>query len=92
MRVPPGSTLMMAIWTILSLAGHGLFALTIVAFAGLMLKTFTGDGEEVAENPYGGQTVEWGTSSPAPAHNYDHVVTVASPSPEFDKMLEGSQS
>ena len=81
-----------AIWTILSLAGHGLFALTIVAFAGLMLKTFTGDGEEVAENPYGGQTVEWGTSSPAPAHNYDHVVTVASPSPEFDKMLEGSQS
>lgn len=81
-----------AIWTILSLAGHGVVALTILAFGALMLKTFTGRGEAADENPYGGHTVEWSTPSPAPAHNYDHVATVASPSPEFDKTYEGSQS
>ena len=79
------------LWSTLSLAGHGLMALTIVAFAGLMLKTFTGAGPQAEQNPYGGHTVEWGTSSPAPAHNYEHVVTVASPEPQFDTH-EGSQA
>jgi heme/copper-type cytochrome/quinol oxidase subunit 1 len=79
------------LWNTLSLAGHGLMALTILAFAGLMLKTFTGVGPQAEPNPYGGHTVEWGTSSPAPAHNYEHVVTVASPEPQFDTH-EGSQA
>lgn len=81
-----------AVWTILSLIGHGLMALTIVAFIGLMLKSFTGGGEQAAQNPFGGHTVEWGTSSPAPADNYEHVATVASPTPRFDMAYEGSQS
>lgn len=81
-----------AVWTILSLIGHGLMALTIVAFVGLMLKSFTGRGEQADQNPFGGHTVEWGTSSPAPAHNFEHVATVASPTPQFDMTYEGSQS
>jgi len=81
-----------AIWSTLSLIGHGLVALTIVAFVGLMLKTFTGSGDEADENPYGGQTIEWSTPSPAPAHNYEHVPTVASATPQFDLTHEGSQS
>jgi heme/copper-type cytochrome/quinol oxidase subunit 1 len=81
-----------ALWNMLSLAGHGLMALTVLAFAGLMLKTFTGAGEAAEQNPFGGHTVEWGAASPAPAHNYDHVATVASPEPQFDMTLEGSQS
>ena len=72
--------------------GHGLMALTIVAFAGLMLKTFTGAGQVAAQNPFGGHTVEWSAASPAPAHNYDELVTVASPEPQFDVTHEGSQS
>ncbi len=88
----------------LSLVGHGLMALTIVAVAGLMLKTFTGSADDADsaddDNPYGGHTVEWGTTSPAPAANYDHVVTVASAEPQFDlthdqttdQTIEGSQS
>jgi heme/copper-type cytochrome/quinol oxidase subunit 1 len=81
-----------AIWTILSLVGHGIIALTVVAFVGLMIKTFTGPGSAADENPYGGHTLEWSTPSPAPAHNYDHVATVASPTPQFDLTHEGSRS
>ncbi len=81
-----------ALWNTLSLTGHGLMALTVLAFAGLMLKTFTGAGQAAEQNPFGGQTVEWGAASPAPAYNYDHVVTVASPEPQFDMTAEGSLS
>jgi len=79
------------IWTILSLVGHGLVALTVLAFLGLLLKTFTGDGEPADVNPYGAHTIEWSTPSPATPHNFDHVPTVASASPVFDLMSEGSQ-
>jgi heme/copper-type cytochrome/quinol oxidase subunit 1 len=74
------------------LIGHGLMVITILAFVGLMLKTFTGSGEAAAENPYGGHTIEWSAASPAPAHNFDAVPTVASPTPMFDMTFEGSQS
>jgi heme/copper-type cytochrome/quinol oxidase subunit 1 len=80
-----------AIWTILSLVGHGLVALTVLAFLGLLLKTFTGNGDTADTNPYGAHTIEWSTTSPASAHNYDHVPTVASPTPVFDMTSEGSQ-
>jgi heme/copper-type cytochrome/quinol oxidase subunit 1 len=80
------------LWNVLSLVGHGLMALTVVAVAGLMLKTFTGDGEAADDDPFGGHTIEWGTASPAPADNYEHVPTVASPEPQFDTTDEGTSS
>ncbi|MFP5486966.1 MAG: cbb3-type cytochrome c oxidase subunit I [Acidimicrobiia bacterium] len=79
-----------SVWSLLSLVGHGLMALTVLAFGGLMLKAFTGTGEPAEQNPYGGHTVEWSTTSPAPAGNYEHVPTVSSPEPQLD--LEGSPS
>lgn len=81
-----------SIWSVLSLIGHGLMAVTVLAFAALMLKVFSGSGETAEPNPYGGHTIEWGTTSPAPAHNFEHVPTVASPEPQFDLTYEGSQS
>lgn len=81
-----------AIWNILSLVGHGLMAVTVLAFAGLLLKVVTGTREPAEQNPYGGHTIEWGTTSPAPADNYVHVPTVASPEPLFDPTPEGSPS
>ncbi|MFW2333837.1 cbb3-type cytochrome c oxidase subunit I [Ilumatobacter sp.] len=81
-----------ATWIILSLVGHGLVALTLVGFVGLMVATFTGRGEPADENPYGAHTIEWSTPSPAPADNYEHVATVASATPQFDLTHEGSQS
>lgn len=81
-----------ALWNTLSLLGHGLMGLTVVAVVGLMAKTFTGAGAAAADNPFGAHTIEWSTSSPAPAHNFEHLPTVASPEPLFDTVLEGSTS
>lgn len=80
-----------SLWNVLSLIGHGLVALTALAFIGLLLKVFM-SGETADDNPFGGHTIEWGTPSPAPAHNYEHVPTVASPEPLFAAPSEGSES
>ncbi len=81
-----------ALWNWLATVGHGLMAVTILAFVGLMVKTFTGVGPVADQNPFGGHTVEWGTPSPTPADNYEHVATVASPEPQFDMTYEGGLS
>lgn len=81
-----------SIWVVLSLVGHALMALTVLAFVGLMLKACTGRGEDADQNPYGGHTVEWTTASPAPPDNYEHVATVASTTPQFDMTAEGSRA
>ena len=77
------------IWITLSLIGQGIMALTLLAFGGLLLKP-KGDDDQVDDNPYGGQTIEWSTPSPAPAHNFEHVPTVASAEPLFVTDTEGS--
>lgn len=81
-----------SIWSLLSLVGHGLMALTVLAFAGLLLKVALGSGDTAEPNPYGAHTIEWSTTSPAPAHNFEHVPTVTSAEPLFDQIHEGSPS
>ena len=78
------------LWVWLSLIGHGLMALAALAFLGLMAKSFIGAGEAAEQNPYDGHTIEWSTTSPAPADNYEYLPTVASASPVFDMTYEGS--
>lgn len=80
-----------SVWSLLSLVGHGLVGLTVLAFVGLLLKVVTG-GEPTERNPYGGHTIEWSTTSPAPADNFEHVPTVSSPEPQLDLIQEGSPS
>lgn len=81
------------LWNILVLAGHGLMLLTVLAFVGLAVSTFTGDGEAAGDDPWGAQTIEWTTTSPAPYDNYADVPTVASPEPLLDLQpaTDGSQ-
>jgi len=81
-----------SLWVTLSLVGQGLVALTVLATLGLFVAAFTGDGETADDNPYGGHTIEWSLPSPAPAHNYENVPTVASAEPLFDLTNEGSTS
>lgn len=80
------------LWNILSMIGNVLMLVAVLAFVGLMVKTFTGAGEPAADNPFGGHTIEWSTPSPAPTSNYEHVPTVASATPVFDMTHEGSRS
>lgn len=74
------------LWNILVLVGHGLMALTVVAVVGLMLSTLTGDADG-DPNPFGGQTVEWSTSSPAPTDNFEQVPTITSAEPLLDVAI-----
>lgn len=73
----------------LGLAGHGLMAVTVLAFGLLILKV-RGAGEAVADNPFGAHTIEWATSSPAPTDNFPAVPTVASAEPVFELSNEGT--
>ena len=72
-----------ALWNTLATIGQGLFALMVLAFAGLALKSFRG-GETVGDDPWDAQTLEWATSSPAPVDNFVAIHTVTSPEPLID--------
>ena len=74
---------------VLGLIGHAAIALTVLAFGALLLK-LRSSGATDEENPGKGQTIEWGTASPAPATNYVSVPTVASAEPVFDLSYEGT--
>lgn len=78
-----------SLWTVLSLVGHALMLLTVVAFLGLLA---TAPAVTAEADPYGGHTVEWTTSSPAPRTNFAHVPTVRSAEPRLDQIQEGSPS
>ena len=70
----------------LAFAGHALMALTVVAFVLLALRAFT-KGDAAGDDPWGGQTLEWMTTSPPPADNFTDVHTVASATPLIDLDL-----
>ena len=71
------------LWNTLVAVGHGLMLLTVIAFAGLAVKSFT-RGEHAGDDPWDGQTLEWATSSPAPADNFADLHIVSSAEPLLD--------
>ena len=42
-------------------------------------------GEPAGNDPFGGETLEWATTSPPPHHNFDHIPTVRSREPVWDQ-------
>ena len=73
------------IWNILSLVGHGLMAITALAFVGLMLSSLRGRHDaDVGDDPWEGQTIEWATTSPAPRDNFVDVPIIHSAEPMLD--------
>ena len=72
-----------ALWNTASTAGHALFFLcTLLAFAG----HFRGV-ESATDDPYDAHTLEWMTSSPAPADNFVEVPRVSSATPLLDAKI-----
>ena len=67
----------------LVVAGHAAFGLTALAFAGLAVKSWR-SGELAGDDPWGGQTLEWATTSPPPVDNFATTPTVMSPEPLLD--------
>jgi heme/copper-type cytochrome/quinol oxidase subunit 1 len=76
------------LWNIAVTAGHVLMFVVVLGFIGLVLRPDR-DAEAAADNPSGGQTLEWLTTSPAPTANFAEVPTVMSPEPVLD--LEGPE-
>ena len=71
------------IWNLISLVGHGLMAVTVIGFLGLLALSLRGD-RTVGDDPWDAQTIEWATTSPAPRDNFVDVPVVNSAEPLLD--------
>jgi cytochrome c oxidase subunit I len=48
-------------------------------------------GRVAGPDPWGGDTLEWTTSSPPPPHNFESIPIVRSPQPNWDPPVEGDE-
>jgi heme/copper-type cytochrome/quinol oxidase subunit 1 len=71
------------LWNTLAGVGHALMVLTILAFVGLAITAFR-SGPAAGDDPWGGQTLEWATTSPAPRNNFAQVHAISSAEPLLD--------
>ena len=70
----------MELWNSLSAVGLGLTLVGVLAFLALAVRSFL-TGDAAGDDPWNGHTLEWATTSPAPADNFAavHIVTSAEP-------------
>jgi cytochrome c oxidase subunit 1 len=73
-------------WTglnVLATAGAGLLALSVVAFLANLARSRQ-RREQAGDDPWGGNSLEWTTSSPPPEHNFERLAPIRSERPAFD--------
>jgi cytochrome c oxidase subunit I+III len=74
-------------WTALNAlesAGSYLLAAGLLAIVANLAVSLV-RGARAGDDPWGGDTLEWATSSPPPAYNYAVIPTVSSPYPMWDR-------
>ena len=72
------------IWNVLVLIGHVLMAMSVLGFAGLLASSLRNSGDSCPDDPFDGHTIEWATTSPAPAGNFVDVPLITSAEPLLD--------
>lgn len=77
------------LWNIISTAGHALVLIAVLAFIATAVVGFR-QGERAGDDPWNGQTLEWATTSPAPADNFADVPVVKSAEPLLDLKSGGA--
>ncbi|WP_116995346.1 cbb3-type cytochrome c oxidase subunit I [Desertimonas flava] len=75
-----------ALWNVAVTVGHAAFAVTVLAVLGLLLKP-AGSAATAGDDPWDAQTLEWATTSPAPAGNFATTPAVRSPEPLTDLKI-----
>ncbi|CAN5657303.1 cytochrome c oxidase subunit I [soil metagenome] len=82
------------LWNILSTVGLATVALSVLMFVALAVRSFRGAvvNDALLNDPWNGQTLEWATTSPAPADNFAEVHIVSSAEPLLDLRVEEKSS
>jgi cytochrome c oxidase subunit 1 len=73
-------------WTVMNMLSTGgafLIALSMIPFVVNVVATLI-NGERVGDDPWEGNTLEWATTSPPPAYNFDRLPPIRSERPMFD--------
>ncbi len=82
------------LWNILSTVGLAIVALSVLMFVALAVRSFRGAvvNDALLNDPWNGQTLEWGTTSPAPADNFAEVHIISSAEPLLDLRVAEKSS
>lgn len=74
-------------WNLVATVGSYVIGLAMIVFAFNLLRTWL-RGAPAGNDPWGGQTVEWWTTSPPPRHNFDSLPAIRSHAPLLDLREE----
>jgi cytochrome c oxidase subunit 1 len=70
-------------WNIVSTGGAFLIAISVLPFLVNVVATLI-NGERVGDDPWEANTLEWATTSPPPAYNFETLPPIRSERPVFD--------
>jgi heme/copper-type cytochrome/quinol oxidase subunit 1 len=58
--------------------------------ANIVLNVLTGRGRPAGDDPWGGYSLEWATTSPPPHHNFTSLPPIRSERPVYDARQHAS--
>ena len=76
------------LWNQLATIGAFLIAFGTLIFLINLMRSLR-QGEAAGDDPWDAATLEWATTSPPPAHNFDHEIIVNSRRPVWDNKYSG---